>query len=319
MEQTEVAARGDHSIAELRTMLTGETPAAGAGDANHETPAAAGAGETDDATRTAPDSDPEDGQQEQEQKTEARERGEDGKFKAKTDGDNVQKRIDKAVKAQREAERERDELRARLANPGSQPAKEQAQPAAKQEPAATAKRPEAKDFETYDGYIEALQEWKLDQRDAQREQQRQQAERQQAERAIAEAHGGRVAKAREAHADYDEVLAGVSNLRISEQLHNAIVTSEHGPEIAYTLAKDPAEAKRIASLAPARQLVEFAKLELKLETPATDNKQPAKALPKPAAKVGGGTSAKQPNLNDPDISIGTFKRLASAALRGTAN
>jgi hypothetical protein len=306
MEQQDTAApRGDYSLAELRSMVTGdEKPAAGS-ESEAAPPAEVDAGDGD-GDQNSSNSDA--SEADADGKTgEGKARGEDGKFRAK-DGDNVQKRIDKAVKAQREAERERDELKQKLAS-GSQPAQETAKPAAQ-----STERPDPQKFETYDAYIEALTEWKSDQREARREQEKQKAVAQRAEQETLTAHNSRVETAREKHADYDEVLATVGKLQISRALHEAIVSSEHGPEVAYRLAKDPDEAKRIAALPPLRQVAEFGRLESLIEKPAA---KPAdkKPLPKPAANVGGGAGAKSLALDDPDISMSTFKRLASAALK----
>jgi hypothetical protein len=304
------APRGDYSISELRSMMTGEQPADKTSEADgaedHTAEGTdAGDGEGTDQNRSnseASDADA-DGK-----KDEGRPRGEDGKFKAK-EGDNVQKRIDKAIKAQREAERERDELRAQLAKPGSQPAKETAQPAAEKN-----ERPDPAKFETYDQYIEALQDWKYDERKRKDAAEAQAETQRRAEAQTLGEHNARVGKARETHSDYDDVLATVATLQISRELHQAIVSSEYGPEVAYRLAKDPDEAKRIAALPPLRQVAEFGRLEALVNKPAakTADKKP---LPKPAAKVGGGASAKSLALDDPDISMSTFKRLATAALR----
>jgi hypothetical protein len=49
---------------------------------------------------------------------------------------------------------------------------------------------------------------------------------------------------------------------------HAILHSEQGPDIAYHLGKNPAEAERISKLAPALQLVELGKIASKLEAPA---------------------------------------------------
>jgi hypothetical protein len=315
MAEQDAAPRGDYSISELRSMLTGETPAAEAtaGDettTEHSAESNAGDGEE---TRTEPES--ETGETDTgSEEGKSPDRGEDGKFKAK-DGDNVQKRIDKAVKAQREAERRATEAEAQLAaqQSGSQPAQKPAQ----QQPAAeAAKRPDPSKFETYDAYIEALQDWKYDQRKASDAQQAQQQAQQRADQETAAAHSKRVEAARAKHADYDDVLAANGNIPISRELHQAIVSSEHGPEVAYSLAKNPEEAKRIAALPPLRQIAEFGKLEAKFDKPVITETKTEKKLPKPAANVGGSTgAAKTPRLDDPDISMSTFKRIAGAQLR----
>lgn len=338
------APRGDYSIAELRGLMRGEEPkpaaSAEAPPAAGDKPAESGPVSGTDKAQAAAAAD---------DKTE---RGTDGKFKAKDgeakqgetkpDGEGevpagVQKRIDKAVRAQRDAERRADEAERKLREgQGSRPGDEQppnnGQPGAKNAPsAAEAKpkpRPEAKDFDTYDAYMVDLTRWTIAQEREADAQKRAQDTRQAADSAAVRSHVERVeaAKKKPEMADFDEVIADAKDLPISRGMHDAIVTSEKGPEIAYQLAKNPDEARRIAALSPVRQIAELGKIEAAIEAKASadqsaDKKPPAekKPLPKPAANVGGGSGApKEQRLDDPDIDMGTFRRLARAGLRKSA-
>ncbi len=323
------APRGDHSMTDLRTMLAGEQPKPA-----HAAPAAgepAASGEQPETPAADPhaETDPTSGAEGTQEEGEAQTRGEDGKFKPADTPPGVQKRIDKLVKAQKEAERRAAEAERKVAElQGSRPVEgQQKEPSSgKNAPpaAVTAKaKPEQKDFDTYDGYIEALADWRYETRKAEDEAKAAQQARQNAERAAAEVHVQRVNAAKERYPDYDEVMAGVQSLPITREIHDGIVKSEKGPDIAYHLAKNPDEVRRIAALTPDRQLVEMGKLEAKFETAATPanekpNKADKKPLPKPPANVGGSAGAKEPDLNDPSISMGTFKRLAQAQLRKSA-
>lgn len=313
MENTE-AARGDHSFAELRAMMTGDQPASTtpASEPVTETPA----DETDQpgSTETAPASGSDEGQED------GKARGTDGKFKA-TDAEpgdtpNVQKRIAKAVKAQREAERQAEEVRRQLAElQGSRPAADSGKTA---QPATGAKtKPELKDFDSYEAYNEALIAHTVEQREAQRETDRQQRERQSADAKLQAEHLERVDAARVKYEDFDEKLSTL-NVPISRELDRAIRESPYGPEVVYWTASHPEEAQRIAALSPARQVVEFGKLEAQFEKPATEKTTPAKKpLPKAAANVGGGSSSagKEPDLADPKLSMTAFKRLAGQRMK----
>jgi hypothetical protein len=311
MEDTNDSPRGDYSISELRTMMTGEPPAVANADAQ-AVPAADG--EKPNA-RTVPDS-------ETDKAGEEGNRGADGKFKAAKPAEdaepvtaNVQKRIDKLVAKQREAERERDELKTRLAgNQESRPAQENAPTLA------AATRPEAKNFDTYEAYVDALTDWKLEDRDRIRNEAERTRTQQEAERTALTSHAARVEQATERYPDYSEVMEGAKALPITREIHMAIVGSEHGPDIAYYLATNPDEVTRIAKLPSFRQIAELGKLEGKFEAPAAETpnhttNQAKKPLPKPPANVGGTASVKQPDLQDPKIDFSTFKRLAQAGLR----
>jgi hypothetical protein len=309
LEKTNESPRSDYSIGQLRDMITGKTvePVT---PAEKDTPAASGE-ENAEAT-TVPDSGTEETQVE-EHSERGTERDAEGKFKQSP---GVQKRIDKAVKAQRDAERERDELKAKLGNQESRPAKETAPPV---ETKAEAKaKPEAKDFETYETYVEALTDWKLEARETQRNQEQAERTARESQQKIADSHAGRIEKAKERYQDWDDVMTAANSMPITREIHAAIVESDFGPDIAYHLATHPDDVKRIAALPPLRQIAELGKLEVQFEKPAnaaTHNKEPQKKpLPKPAATVGGSAGAKNPDLADPDIDMATFKRIARAQL-----
>jgi hypothetical protein len=291
----------DPSISDIRAMLAPE--------------AAAPPAEAKPATEKKPDSEPAAAEG-----TPARERGEDGKFKAADkaaeapaegaepgDTPNVQKRISKLVAEARQAQRERDELKAKLAT-GSQP-ENKAQPAA----AAPTGKPDPKKFSTYEEYTEALALWTVESRLAREDQTKQQAK-------AGETWKQRVAAATEAYPDYDEVMTGAASLPISQVMHEAIIDSELGPQLAYYLATNPDEAARIQALSPNAGAREMGKIEAKLAAAkpaepskpaaaaAAPAKPAAKPLPKPAAPVGGSHAPSEVDLNDPDLSMETFSR-----------
>lgn len=83
--------------------------------------------------------------------------------------------------------------------------------------------------------------------------------------------------ARSKYADYDEVVTEGANegkWPCTPQMAHAIKTSEAGPDVAYHLASNPADARRIAALDPFSQIRELGKLEGRLSAPAP--KEPPK-------------------------------------------
>ena len=283
------------SFAELRAMLipVTETPAAAA------TPVA--------EAKTDPASELEAEQEE------TRERGPDGKFKpasvAKVEDDEsaavpagVQKRIDKAVRAQREAERQRDELQAKLTGTaGSRPA---GKPDTAQ-PVEAAGRPESSKFETYEAYVEALTDWKIEVK----AQARSNAEAQRANNAAFEARVAAV-KADPDYADYDDVIEEMGAMPISQVMQAAIRESEVGPKLAHYLGKNPEEAARIAKLQPNAGARAMGALEAQLSKPPAAETKPAaaKPLPRPAKAIGGAAAPHVVDLNDPNLDMAVFKR-----------
>lgn len=102
----------------------------------------------------------------------------------------------------------------------------------------------------------------------------------------------REVKAREKYEDYDEVALG--NTPISDAMAQAIIHSEIGPDIAYFLGQNRAEAQRIYGLRPERAITEIGKIEAKLEAMAqsasqTPAKKPSNA-PAPIEPVAGKTA-----------------------------
>ncbi len=73
----------------------------------------------------------------------------------------------------------------------------------------------------------------------------------------------RVTKAKAEHADYDEMVTNNSGVSISNAAFNCIFAADNGPEIAYYLGKNPAEAARISAIQnPVIVAMEIGKLSL---------------------------------------------------------
>jgi len=106
--------------------------------------------------------------------------------------------------------------------------------------------------------------------------------------AIEEAYQDRAEAAREKYDDFEQV-AYSPTLAITAPMAATIRESEVGPEIAYYLGSNPAEARRIAALTPLSQARELGKLETKLAS-----NPPAKrtsSAPAPIAPIAGRGSA----------------------------
>ncbi|WP_180540132.1 hypothetical protein [Nevskia soli] len=282
------------SIDQLRALVTASAEAGE--ETEPETPAAP----VKDA-KTEPASEP---------ATQDTERGTDGKFKAKADDEavtpNVQKRIDKAVKAQREAERQRDEALAKIQAPP--PATEKAPPAPK-----AAAAPKQEDFTTYDEYSRAIARYEARQEiNAELETQRVAGEARQREADKAKRAADFTAaevEARKAHADYDEVTAAIEWPKApgTSALADYLLDTNNA-KLYYALGQQPDEIARMAAMTPIRAIAALAKFEAALEAPPADKKTPAKELPKPPRNVGGAGSPAVIDLNDDKLDMRGFKR-----------
>jgi hypothetical protein len=205
---------------------------------------------------------------------------------------SAQVRISKAVGRQRAAERERDEYRdksaaleARLAALEARadaPASggKQGNGKAPHDPAA----PRAEDYEHGElnaDYIRDLARYET-RKELQDHEQKRTAKQQTADQKAAEAaHKVRVDALKNrgydaGYEDFDDVVLN-NDIQISPVLGEMLLDSEYGHTIAYELASDPKEAKKVAAMTPGRQAAWFGKREAELSSddPDADDATPA--------------------------------------------
>jgi len=167
-----------------------------------------------------------------------RERAPDGKFAKKG---SIQERIDKAVAAQRAAERERDAFRAQLEARPAPEAREApiAPPEAPQAAFDPSQGPQLDQFESYEQWVDARSEWK-----AEVTWQRIQAAQQQQHALYT--HTERIQSFAATTPDYFEKIQAAARTPVAKVMEAAIIQSDRGPEIAYFLATHPEDAIRLA-------------------------------------------------------------------------
>ena len=215
---------------------------------------------------------------------------------------SVQERINKSVKAQRSAERRADAAEAankaletrlaaleagRIATPLTDD-KKPANNSSNGEP--DPKKYEYGELDTK--YIRDLARWEAKQEiaDAAKNQDKKAQTDKQAEQ-TAEFKALMATftdKGSEAYDDFDEVViqgAKDKAWELSDSLGAALLTSDFGTQIAYELASDPKEAKRIAKLPIGRQLAWLGRKEAELEVAGTGAKTEAEKAAEAAAKA----------------------------------
>lgn len=187
-------------------------------------------------------------------------------------------------------------------------------------------KPRREDFADDTAYTEALvdhagvkAEWKVRNEFATKQAEEQKARNDasiaEQTRTVQQAYAARVDKFKAAHADYSDV-AESPDVQVSIPMAHAIAHAEQGPEIAYFLGKNPAEAKRISSLAPPVQLMELGLIVAKLNaTPV----KPVSAAPAPIKPIKSGTEA--PNIDPENESMEAYatrrkKEMAAQARPG---
>ena len=187
----------------------------------------------------------------------------------------VKKRIDKVTRQKYEAVAEANRYKAELEQL-------RAQIAPKQE------APDISEFDTLDDYVEAVAEYKLNQKT--QTAQSQQAQQTQAQ-AVAQDWVAKVEKVRSVAPDFDAAFNNVASIEFAPMALEAVAQHPKGAEIAYMLGKDIGEAYRIAALPPSLQLMAIGELAARTNVPKPKTVSTA---PTPVKPVQGGSSNSAP-------------------------
>ena len=179
----------------------------------------------------------------------------------------VQKRLDELTKEKYEERREKEYWRD-LAMKGL--AKPEGSPETK--PPDNAAMPTSDQYADYDEYMDAKMQWKVDQilkeRETASKEQLNRANEEQAQKASKIEFAKNAESTRKKYTDFDDTIANAVDSPCTPAMYDAMTSSPNGPETMYYLAKNPAEARRIASMSsPAVQALEIGKLEAKLTAP----------------------------------------------------
>lgn len=227
-----------------------------------------------------------------------------------------QKRIDKLNARYADKEREAEYWRqqalktAPKADPRVEPAK-----------LATAEgEPQPETFDDHKSYVKALTKWETKQLLAE-ERQGQERSRLQTEQANqAKTYSERAKVFSEAHPDFDDVIAEVGEMPISPTVQAILLSSENGPAMAYELAKNPEEARRILGLSPLQAALEMGVLKSRIASKASaEKKQETKRVtsaPSPLAPVGGGGKATAPKKSLDELAKTDFAAFKKAREEG---
>lgn len=166
-------------------------------------------------------------------------------------------------------------------------------PPAAEPPAMPQGRPTQDQFETYEQYIEALTDYKLQAREAQAREQYAQWQAQEQKRVALEGWHQRVSEYRPAAPDFEEVMHSVDHIPLPAYVQDALVRSDMGPAVAYELAKNPAELMKITRMAPLQAVWALGQVAARIAAPAappTEKKLIPSKAPEPIRPVGQGAS-----------------------------
>jgi hypothetical protein len=237
----------------------------------------------------------------------------DGERKPKVHG--AEKRVKKLLKRNTAIKQEMEYWRSQALKSQST---QSTQPETRVEAKAEGK-PRADDFDTHEAYVEALADWKVDQKIAQRESKlaEEQAKKSYAERV--QTHNERVEEFAKEHEDFHDRLEDVADVQLSIAVQEAILSSDNGPALMYELAKDPTELDRIIKLPPIAAARELGRMEARLakaETPEKQAKEITKTkAPEPIKPVNAKVAAVKKSIYDPDIPFTEYMALRREQLR----
>ena len=189
----------------------------------------------------------------------------------------ITKQREEARKEAQQERQAREALEARLAVLERQPAPQA--PKVDEEP-------QPSQFNDAFEYAKALAEYTADQRIGEMRRQDAEAKEAQERQKVIETWASKVQAAKASMPDFDDIVAS-SDVVVNDDIRDAILESDVGPQILYHLAENDDVAKRIAGLTPKQALREIGKLEARFEVketapepkPITRSKAPAPINP----------------------------------------
>jgi hypothetical protein len=199
----------------------------------------------------------------------------------------LEKRFSELTKRAKQAEAEKEALRSKLQELESRVA-----PQPVQEPDVLGEKPQASQFQDAFEYAEALAEWSAEKALEQRDIQEQQRKIEQQRNEVIKSWTQKLEAAKANLPDFDDMVAS-SSVQVRDEVRDAILESDVGPEILYHLASNDEYAAKFANMPANKALKELGKLEVQFERkeapieksePVARSKAPAPIKPITAGK-----------------------------------
>lgn len=269
-----------------------------------EAPAAA-ADESDEQSETAEASEASEEEQEEEGKEEEEE-------KPKKPLKGFKKRINKLNERLAAKEQEAEYWRRQaLEGKGAQETKPDLNKEAK-----TEGKPKADDFDSHDEYVEALADWKTEQKLKEHDARQRETQAKTEHQSQVETYQQGIQVLMEKHEDFEEALESVDDIRVSPAVQQLLLDSKNGPDLTYHLAKNREEFERINKLSPLAAARELGKFEAGLSKP--EPKQEARKQTKAPDPIkplsGSGKSQSEKTIYDDGLSQAEFEALEKKRL-----
>jgi hypothetical protein len=168
-------------------------------------------------------------------------------------------------------------------------------------------KPTPDKFETHEEYIDALTDWKIESKEKLKEQKAKESEAKSEYQKQIESYQSKVLEVKKTHDDFDDVMEDVDDIKVSAAVHQIILDSDFGPNLAYELAKNKSEFERINKLSPLAAAKEIGKIEARLSNQSESKKEiKVTKAPQPLKAVGAGSKGSIQKSPD-DMSFDEYK------------
>lgn len=232
--------------------------------------------------------------EENSEETEAQEENQEQEtLEAKPKKNGFKKRIDKLRSQISAKDAELAELRAKVAGQTSQDSKAEKPQAAK----ADSGKPNPDQFDTHTEYVEALTDWKLEQKLAAKDQAAKAELMKSEQEKRFSTHAEKVEALRSEVDDLDDALEAVDHIPVSLAVQEAILDSENSARLMYELIKDAANYERICKLPPLAAAKAIGAIEDRLARASEEKTKPEPKkqtkAPPPLSTVGAKASVQK--------------------------
>lgn len=178
-------------------------------------------------------------------------------------------------------------------------------------------KPKLEDFEHHEDYIEALTDWKLEQKQKEQEVKSRESHLKNEYQKTIQSFQSKVAEFGKTHSDFQEVIEEVDDIPLSPGFREAVISSDLGPAVMYELAKNREELERINALSPLAAAKEIGKIEARLSKSSEPQKQTKTTkAPPPVKPVGSSSSGStKKSIYDTSLSQKEYEQLRMEQMR----
>ena len=174
-------------------------------------------------------------------------------------------------------------------------------------------KPSENDYQTHTDFVEALADWKYDQRrKSDLAAERAASFKTESDKALQD-FASKEREFRSKTSDYDEVMEDAMSISATDAVIAEVVQS--GPELKYYLAKNPAEVERLNKLGPIALAREVGKIEARFTTSPSEKTATVTKAPAPITPVGRASSTSRSSADATSYADFEARRNAEIAAR----